>query len=121
MPDRVLAFIEDPWAAVKAWRQRREQNVPAENRQKPTFDAYPKHDVPPEIRFYVEARDVKGRLLREYVDLAGYSVHQLNWKSGVMRGGVLVRDWFVSQMLEALIALEVRLDKVRDEKLMEEP
>jgi hypothetical protein len=117
----LLSFIDDPWAVVKAWRQRRDQAVPPENKRKPTFDAYPRDEMPPEVRFYVEARDVKGRLLREYVELDGYSVHQLNWKGGAMRGGVLVRDWFVGQMLEALIRLEVRLDLVRDKKVEERP
>jgi hypothetical protein len=70
----------------------------------------------PTVRFYVEARDTKGRLLREYVDLEGYSVHQLNWRTGAMRGGTLVRDWFVNQMLEALLRLEVRLDEVKEQR-----
>ena len=90
-------FVEDPWGAVKTWRQHRDETIPPENRAKVTYDVYPDRDVPPTIRMYVEARDVRGRLLRQYVELEGYSVHQLNWKSGATRGGVLVRDWFVGQ------------------------
>ena len=72
--------------------------------------------MPPEMRFYVEARDAKGRLLREYVDLEGYSVSQLNWRAGATRGGVQVRDWFVSQMLEAVVRLAARLDVVKERR-----
>ena len=70
----------------------------------------------PSLRMYIEGRDARGRLLREYVDLEGYSVHQINWKQGIYRGRVLVRDWFISQMLEALVTLEARLDAVREER-----
>lgn len=116
MPPKVLAFIDDPWAAVEAWRRRRAKQVPAENRRKPTFDAYPASDLPPEMRFYVEARDARGRLLREYVDLEGYSVHQLNWKVGATRGGMRVRDWFIAQMLAALVRLSDRIDQVKEDR-----
>ncbi len=112
-------FVEDPWGAVKTWRQKREEFIPKENRAKVTYDVYPDRDVPPTIKMYVEARDVRGRLLRQYVELEGYSVHQLNWKSGATRGGVLVRDWFVGQVLEALVILSARLDEERDRKEQE--
>jgi hypothetical protein len=101
------------WAGPEGWRRRREQLVPP---SKATYDAYPDEKGTPSIRFYVEARDVKGRLLREYVDLEGYSVHNIDWRMGRTRGGTLVRDWFVSQMLDALIKLEVRLDEVKDSR-----
>lgn len=106
----------DPWAAVEHWRRRREAMVPADHRQRVTYDPYPDSDVPPAMRFYVEARDARGRLLREYVDLEGYSVHQLNWRTGAMRGGVLVRDWFVGQVLEAMVDLEQRLALEADKR-----
>lgn len=111
----LLAFAQDDgWQGiVDGWRRRREALV---KHSKPTYDAYPVRDLPPEIRFYVEARDAKGRLRREYVHLDGYSVHQLNWKPGATRGGVRVSDWFVGQMLEALVDLSRELDRVRHEK-----
>lgn len=95
---------------VEGWRARRERLV---SRSKPTYDAYPERDVPPEMRFYVEARDVRGRLLREYVDLAGYSLHQLNWRRDARRGDTTVRDWFTGQVVEAMIRLAARLDEVK--------
>lgn len=101
------------WSGPDGWRKRREL---AYTKAKPTYEAYPLRDPAPEMRFYVEARDMRGRLLREYVDLEGYSVHQINWSNGARRGGTLVRDWFVGQMLEALVRLAVRLDEVKESK-----
>lgn len=106
-------WLLDAWAGPEGWRRRRESMY---SKSKPTYDAYPSTQEAPTVRFYVEARDIKGRLLREYVDLEGYSVHQLNWRSGAVRGGQLVRDWFVGQMLEALVRLTVRLDEVKDQR-----
>jgi hypothetical protein len=106
-------MADDPWAHVRSWRAFRDKLV---RHEKPTYDAYPEKDLPPEIKFYVEARDAKGRLRREYVYLDGYSVHQLNWKPGATRGGVRVSDWFVGRMLEALVDLTRELERVRDEK-----
>ena len=104
----------NPWAGVEAWRARRRQIVSQQS--KPTYDVYPEHDVPPQIRMYVEARDARGRLLREYVELEGYSVHQLNWKTGARRGGISVRDWFVGQVLEAMVHLSARIDAEKEQK-----
>jgi hypothetical protein len=101
------------WSGPEGWRARRARWFAP---SKPSYDAYPDRDMPPTIRFYIEARDARGRLLREYVDLEGYSIHQLNWRQGAQRGGVQVRDWFVSQMLEAMVRLMARIDLVREEK-----
>jgi pilus assembly protein Flp/PilA len=98
------------WTIVDGWRRRRDHFL---RRSRPTYDAYPSDDIPPEVRFYLEARDAKGRLLREYVHLEGYSIHHLNWKSGAMRGGVPVRDWFIGQMLEAMVRLMARVESTR--------
>ena len=100
------------WAGPEGWRKRREAWYA---KSKPVYDAYPSHETSPEIRFYVEARDARGRLIREYVDLEGYSVHQLNWRPGARRGNQLVRDWFIGQMLEAMLQLSKRLDVAREE------
>lgn len=107
--------MSDAKRAVDAWRAMRQRIVP--KRQAPTYDAYPSHDEEPEIRFYVEARDARGRLRREYVYLDGYSVHQMNWKPGATRGGVRITDWFAGRMLEALYDLTRELQRVKDEKL----
>jgi hypothetical protein len=106
----LLRFV-DP--SAEAWRKRRDAMAP---RSKPTYDVYPDRELPPQIRLYVEARDARGRLLREYVELEGYSLHQLNWRPNAMRGGVLVRDWFTGQVLEAMVNLAVRLDSVKEQK-----
>ena len=107
-----LMRLVDP--SSEAWRKRRFEAVPVHS--KPTYDVYPDSDVPPQIRLYVEARDARGRLLREYVDLEGYSLHQLNWRPNAKRGGVLVRDWFTDQVLAAMIDLAGRLDAVKEQK-----
>ena len=110
----LLAMLRDPWAGVESWRQRRAAAVA--NPSKPTYDVYPDRDLPPTVKMYVEARDARGRLLREYVDLEGYSVHQLNWRNGARRGGMLVRDWFVGEVLAAMVRLSVRVDAEKERK-----
>lgn len=111
---QLLMTLRDPWASVEGWRARRERMV--ERRQEPTYEVYPDTDMPPSIRLYIEARDVRGRLIREYVELEGYSLHQLNWKHGAKRGGSTVRDWFVSRVMESMIRLAQRLDEERERK-----
>jgi hypothetical protein len=98
---------------VDGWRKRREAVA---KRSKPTYDAYPERDLPVEVTFYLSARNAYGQLIREQVNLEGYSIHQLNWKRGARRGNTTVRDWFVEQMLEAYIVLEARLDLAREQK-----
>lgn len=112
-----MGMVRDQWAGVKAWRAKRDE---VSIHSKPTYDPYPDTKETPEIKFYVEARDARGRLLREYVELEGYSMHQINWKAGARRGATTVRDWFIGQMLEALLRLEVRLDEVKESRARKE-
>ena len=107
------SLMSDAWRAVEAWRAKRSEIV---TKQKPTYDAYPGDHPPPEVRFYVEARDVRGRLLREYVHLDGYSVNQLNWTPGATRGGVRITDWFAGRMLAALRRLTERVDAAKERR-----
>jgi len=111
--EHILAMLYDPWAAAKEWRKRRAALVKG---RKPTYDVYPDEKAEPEIKLYVEARDAKGRLLREYVYLEGYGIRQLNWKRGAMRGNEMVRDWFVSQVLVCVARLAARLEEVKRQK-----
>jgi hypothetical protein len=111
----LLALIEQMtgWSGPEGWRARRASLAKS---QKPTYDAYPDTDIPPDVSFYVEARDARGRLRRAYVDLDGYAVNQLNWAPGATRGGVRITDWFCGRMLRALRQLNQELNKAREEK-----
>lgn len=110
----LLAAVEDPWAIVKGWRARRDA---MSEHHEPTYIAYSNLEpAPPELRLYIEGRDALGRLLREYVELDGYSLHQLNFRHGAKRGGLSVSSWLSQQILEALLRLVVRLDMVREQK-----
>ena len=109
----LLMAMRDPWEAVKAYRARRDALV---EHHKPTYHAYQDVELQPELRLYVEGRDARGRLLREYVELEGYSLHQLNFRHGAKRGGMSVSSWLSQQVLQALIRLVVRLDTVREER-----
>jgi hypothetical protein len=101
------------WEAVEAWRRHRDKTI---KHQPPTYDVYPDRGLPPQLRLYVEGRDARGRLLREYVDLEGYSLHQLNFRPGQRRGDTTVWAWFIGQVLEAQIRLSVRLDVERERR-----
>ena len=104
---RSLAAGQDPWAAVKEWRRKRDEIAPPST---PTFDVYPDHVEPPSMRLYVEARDIRGRLLRQYVDLSGYSLHHVNLTSRKWRDGLLERIAEARYLLAVRLA-EVELDK----------
>lgn len=112
--NRVTMTFYDQWAAVKAWRARRADII--EHHTKPTYEPYPDAQFDPEIKVYVEARDVRGRLLREYVYLEGYSLHQLNFRWGAKRGQTLVGEWVWLAVIEANTRLAARLDEVREQK-----
>lgn len=88
---------------TEAWRARRASLA---KHQAPTYDVYPDRKFEPEMRLYVEARDAKGRLRREVVDLSGYSLHQVNLTSRRWRDGVAER------IAEARYLLAVKLDEV---------
>lgn len=106
--------LMDQWEAVKHWRQRRDAIIM--KRQRPTYDPYPDHVDEPEVKVYVEARDVRGRLLREYVYLEGYSLHQVNVRRGAKRGNQLVGEWVWDALIEANVRLAARLADVRAQK-----
>ncbi len=113
--NRITAYLlrlVDP--SSEAWRQRRDKMV--DHHAKPTYDVYPERDFPSQYECFIQARDARGRLLREHVDLEGYSLHPLNWRPEAKRGGVLVREWFIGQVLEALVDLAIRIDTVREQK-----
>lgn len=103
----------DRWGPVEAFRRRREARV---IHAKPTYDPYPEQKYDPEVKVYIEARDVRGRLLREYVYLEGYSLHQLNFKRGARRGGQLVGEWVWDSLIEAMVRLSARLSEERELK-----
>jgi hypothetical protein len=88
---------------AEAWRARREALVKP---SKPTYDGYPEH-VPgePEMRLYCEARDARGRLLREYVNLSGYSLHHINLRTRKWQEGLIDR------IAEARYLLAVRISE----------
>lgn len=104
---RLVSLFADWVPSVEAWRKRRAELAP---RSRPTYDAYPETPDPPGIRVYLEARDVRGRLRRTTVRLDGYSLHQINFRHEGRR------DWFIGQVLEALIALSVKLDAEKEAK-----
>lgn len=103
--------FHDPWASVKLWRKRRAGYIA--HPHKPTYDVYPEDEYDPEVKVYLEARDAKGRLLREYVYLEGYSLHQLNFKRGAKRGNQYVGEWVWDSMIVANALLAIRLHEVR--------
>lgn len=109
----MLRTIQDQWEAVKTWRRRRDEIA---RHAKPTYDPYPDPEFNPEVKLYVEARDVRGRLLREYVYLEGYSLHQLNLRWGARRGQALVGEWVWLSIIEANNRLAARLDAARAQK-----
>ncbi len=106
-------LAQSGWDVVEAWRRKRAEIVTP---QPHTYDVYPDKDYPPELRLYIEGRDARGRLLREYVSLEGYSLHQINFRPGQRRGSTTVWAWFIGQVLEAQIRLSVRLDAEREKK-----
>lgn len=109
-----MAF--DRWAPYQSWRKRRDALA---RHTKPTYDVYPEEAYNPEVKVYVEARDVRGRLLREYVYLEGYSLHMINFRRGARRddrqgGRQLVGEWVWDQLIEANTRLSARLDEERE-------
>ncbi len=103
----LMTFTDDPWASVKAWRKRRAEVVKP---SRPTFDAYPDAAEPPALNLYIEARDARGRLRRQLVDLSGYSLHQVNLSSDRWR-----RD-LIGRIADARYELLVKLSEVADAK-----
>lgn len=101
------------WTGSEGWRARREKIT---GKSKPTYLAYPDTEYQPAIRFYAEGRDVRGRLLREYVDLEGYSLHHLNLaRPNARRGETTIGQWFTRKSFEARERLLERLAVVKKE------
>ncbi len=99
--ESLLTVVRDPWAGVEGWRKRRETLYkPSE----PTYTAYPDVVEVPALRLYVEARDVRGRLIREYVDLSGYSLHHINFASRRWQSGLSERIAGARTRIEARLA-----------------
>src|SRR5512143_2933208 len=96
---RWLRWLMDPWA--EAWRRRREQLAP---RSTPRYDAYPDHVPEPELRLYVEGRAARGRLLRQFVDLSGYSLHHINLASPRWQHDLIARIAEARYLLLARLA-----------------
>lgn len=101
----------DQWGAVREWRRRRSKYV---THQRPTYDVYPESAFDPEVKVYLEARDARGRLLREYVYLEGYSLHMLNFRRGAMRGKQYVGEWVWDSMIESMTRLAARLNEEKE-------
>ncbi len=102
---------------AEAWRQRRD-NDPGVRRSAPTYIVGEGEPLElPYMRVYIEARDVRGRLLRQYVDLAGYSFHQLNFRKSKWREGIV--DRFImagGDLAERLTAVaEAKAAQAREE------
>ena len=117
-----LAFAQDPWAGVKAWRERRDAAVP--KKSKPTYDPYPDRIEIPSIRMYVEARDVLGRIRREYVDLRGYGLEHVNlesvrWREDIVKAIKVARTVLTAKLRLAHIH-KTRRDAERGEEAFEQ-
>lgn len=111
------AFVQDPWAGVKAWRERRAAMVKP---QKPTYDAYPGLSDEPRMTEYIESRDAFGRLLRERVDLKGYGIEHVNFESARWRNDFMVAHQAARKVLNARLRLaKIQKDK-RDKERAEE-
>ena len=115
-----LAFAQDPWAGVKAWRERRAKwYTPS----KPTFDAYPGLSDEPRMTEYIEARDAFGRLLRERVDLKGYGIEHVNFQSERWRRDFILAHQAARKVLDARLRLariqKDKRDKERAERELE--
>lgn len=106
----ILAFAQDPWASVEAWRQRRAAAIKA---SKPTYDAYPDVIEMPRIRVFLEARDALGRIRREVVDLRGYGLEHVNldtrrWTEDLAAAVKVARQVLMAKLRLALIEKQRR-------------
>ena len=117
----LIAFAQDPWAGVRAWRERRAAAVTKPSR--PTYDPYPDRIEIPSIRLYVEARDVLGRIRREYVDLRGYGLEHVNletvrWREDIVKAIRIARTVLTAKLRLAQIR-KTKRDKERGEAAFE--
>lgn len=113
----LLSMGRDPWAASEAWRKRQAERITA---QKPTYDAYPDRVEQPDMALYVEARDALGHLLRQRVDLRGYSVNHINfdvrsWRDGLAEAVKSARGVLRARLRLAQIEAEKRAEARRHE------
>lgn len=107
---RLMGFVQDPWASVKAWRKRRDEAVV---HQPATYIAYPDAEpLRPRKHLRISAQDAYGRWRTVDVHLEGYGFEYIGWVNekgmNVWCQRILLGCMEADARLNALLAKEKR-------------